>query len=249
MPRSMISTSGQRLDSVRIFCDFDGTISTRDIGYDLFDRYGEQEPWEPDLVSGRIGIRDYWRGVVRTLREPLTPELLDSYLRSIPIDPGFLDLLDLVRREGIPFTVLSDGLSIYVHRYLELHGLTGLHVVCNEAWTNDASELEVRFPYAVDGCDCPSAVCKRNVLLTASGPDDRIIYIGDGLSDFCPTECADVIFAKGNLAAHCNRNGLPHHSWKEMAEVVAALEKLLAKRRLRPRYQAALARKRAWESG
>lgn len=246
-----MSLSGNRVDSIRIFCDFDGTISTKDIGYDLFDRYGEQVPWHNDLVEGRINIRDYWRGVAGTLHTPLTNDLLDPYLLSIPLDPGIRDLLLLVRREGIPFTVLSDGMSIYIDRYLELHGvdIADLPIVCNRARLANDGTLEVEFPHAADGCDCPSAVCKRNILLTSSGPDDRIIYIGDGLSDFCPAECADIIFAKGTLAAYCNKNGLPHHSWKRLHEVHRELEKLLAKPRLRPRHQAVLARKRVWESG
>ncbi len=239
----------ERLHPVRIFCDFDGTISTQDIGYDLFDRYGEQSPWHDRLVEGSLGIRDYWRSVAATLKEPLSDELLDEYLRTIPIDPDFSSLLQLVRDEKVPFTILSDGLSIYVNRYLALHGFDDPDVICNDARTGENGELNIRFPYSADGCECPSAVCKRNVVLTRSKPDERIIYIGDGLSDFCPAETADVIFAKGNLAAYCNRNGLPHHSWKHLSEVVRELEKLLARRRIRPRHQAEMVRKRVWESG
>ena len=248
MPVMTTNIKGQ-LNPVRIFCDFDGTISTKDIGYDLFDRYGEQTPWHDDLVDERIGIREYWLGVVGTLTHILTDHLLDEYLRTIPIDNGFAELLQLVRDHNVPFTVLSDGLSIYLHRFLTLNGYDDLEIVCNEAWNDDEGKLQVRFSYAADGCECPSTVCKRNVVLTRSAPDERIIYIGDGSSDFCPAECADVIFAKGNLAAYCNKNGLPHHSWKHLAEVVKELEKILTRRRIRPRRQAELARKRVWESG
>lgn len=237
------------LPPVRIFCDFDGTISTTDIGYDFFDKFGSQEPLHGQLVARQIGIREYWRGIVQTLREPLTPELLDSYLHSIPIDPSAKTLFAFLKEHNVPVVILSDGLSVYVNRYLELHGIMDVPVICNSAQITDSGEIAVEFPYAADGCECPSAVCKRNVVLTSSHPDERIIYIGDGLSDFCPVECADVIFAKGNLAAHCNANGLPHHSWKGLYEVLRELRKLLAGTRIRPRRQAELARKRVWESG
>lgn len=234
---------------VRIFCDFDGTISTKDIGYDFFDRFGSQDPLHGDLVEKRIGIREYWRSVVKTLREPLTTDALDAYLETVPIDPSAVALFRYAEEEGIPITVLSDGLSVYVERYLALHGITGVPVICNSAHINEEGGLDVAFPYAADGCDCPSAVCKRNVVLTSSRPDERLIYIGDGLSDFCPVSCADVIFAKGSLAAHCNANGLPHHSWKGLFEVLRELKKLMAAPSIRPRRQAELARKRVWESG
>lgn len=244
-----MSDTTERLHPIRIFCDFDGTISTTDIGYDFFDTFGCQDPLHDDLVSGRISIYDYWRGIVRTLREPMTADRLDDYLRSIPIDPATSELLELVRSEEVPFVILSDGLSLYVHRFLELNGITGVPVICNDAVLTQDGSIDVSFPHAADGCECPSAVCKRNVVLTSSTPDERIIYIGDGLSDFCPVACADVIFAKGSLAAHCNANGLPHHSWKGLNEVVPELRKLLSRRRVRVRHQAQLARKRVWESG
>ena len=244
-----MGTEKERINPVRIFCDFDGTISTKDIGYDLFDCYGEQTPWHDDLIEERIGIREYWRGVAGTLSQTLSDTLLEEYLQTIPIDSGFARLVRLVEDQNVPLTILSDGLSIYIHPYLRLHGHNGLEVMCNDAWNDEEGNLQIRFSHSSDGCECPSAVCKRNVLLRTSHPDERIIYIGDGLSDFCPAGCADVIFAKGDLAAYCNRNGLPHHSWRHLSEVVRELEKILARRRIRPRHQAELARKRAWESG
>lgn len=232
-----------------IFCDFDGTISTRDIGYDLFARFGSQDPLHDRLLSGAIGIRDYWRAVVGTLREPPTPEMLDPYLLSIPPDVGLNGLLDLAERRGIPFTILSDGLSFYVERYLHLHGIRPLPLVCNDARLGDDGAVTVSFPHAVDGCGCMSAVCKRAVVLTRSAPEQKIIYIGDGVSDFCPAECADIIFAKGKLAAYCNANGLPHHSWTSLREVSHVIDRLIRDKKIRGRRQAELVRKRGWESG
>jgi 2,3-diketo-5-methylthio-1-phosphopentane phosphatase len=247
--QTMTSTTGERLTPVRVFCDFDGTISTLDIGYDLFDRFGTQSPGHDELLSGDLDIRDYWRWVVSTLDDPLTFEALDTYLDSIPMDPSFGELVQLLKEEEVPLTVLSDGLDIYVDRFLQRHGYNDIPVICNTAEVLEDGTLEVTFPYAADGCSCPSAVCKRNYLLTSSAPDERIVYIGDGLSDFCPSTCADYVFAKGSLAAHCNREGIPHHSWTTLSEVVPELRKMLSSKRLKGRRQAELARKRIWESG
>lgn len=250
-----------RIDPCRVFCDFDGTITTVDIGYDLFDRYGSQEPWHGDLIGRSITIERYWRGVASTLREPITDDLLERYFPTIPIDPGFDDLLRVVREHDVPFAVVSDGLDLYIERYLASHGhevnakfkiqkaKEGIGLYCNHAATNERGELEIAFPFAAEECRCPSAVCKRNVVITEAGPDERIIYIGDGLSDFCPAGCADVIFAKGELAAYCNENGLPHYPFRTLKEVAVELDKLLSRRRIRPRHQAELARKRAFEEG
>ncbi len=236
-----------RLYDLHIFCDFDGTIAGRDIGYDLFDRFGTQEPWHTQLLERSLGIREYWRRMASQLREPLGQQKLDAYLREIPIDPGFADLLDLVRREGIPFTVVSDGLDLYIRRYLELNGITGLDVYCNHAELDGRGGLSIGFPYAAEGCNCVCATCKRNVVLRLAHPESRIIYIGDGISDHCPAEHADIIFAKKSLAAHCNAQRLPHYPFKTLGDVARQLRLLLERRRIKPRHQAQLRRKAVWE--
>jgi 2,3-diketo-5-methylthio-1-phosphopentane phosphatase len=237
----------ERLYDIHIFCDFDGTISGLDIGYDLFDRFGAQEPWNTQLLEGKLDVREYWRIMAEQLREPLTDNLLDDYLRSIPLDPGFGELLELARSEGIPFTIVSDGFDLYIDRFLSLHGVADVEVYCNHAELTGSGRLEVSFPHAAEGCDCICATCKRNVLLWRAPPEERIIYIGDGVSDYCPAEHADIIFAKKSLAAYCNRQRLPHYPFKTLSDVARQLRLLLSRRRIRPRYQAQLRRRGVWE--
>jgi 2,3-diketo-5-methylthio-1-phosphopentane phosphatase len=245
----MASSIGQegRLYDLHIFCDFDGTISTIDIGWDLFDRFGRQEPWHTQLMAGELGIRDYWRAMARHLRKPLTPELLDNYLRSIPIDTGFGELLELAHVEGFPFTVVSDGLDLYIDHFLKLHGFDDVEVFCNSGTLAEDGVLSVCHPFAAEGCDCLTATCKRNVVLWRSSPESRIVYIGDGVSDYCPAEHADIIFAKKSLAAYCNRHRLPHYPFNTLSDVARQLRLLLLRRRIRPRHQAILKRRGAWE--
>lgn len=237
---------GRRYD-LDIFCDFDGTISPVDVGFGLFDRYGEQEPWNTMAEEGRIPIQEYWRAMIANLDRPLSEALVDGFLRELPFDPGIIGLLALVREEGIPFTVVSDGLDLYINRYFAIHGISDLKIFCNRAVRDNAGGTTISFPYAAEGCSCPSAVCKRNVVLSQSRPHARIVYIGDGITDYCPAEYADIIFAKGRLAAYCNANRLPHYPFSTMADVERQLRRLLERRRIGPRHQAALRRKSAWE--
>ncbi len=130
-----------------------------------------------------------------------------------------------------------------------MHGGEGIPLYSNHAELDDRGRMQLRFPHAAEGCNCLSVVCKRNVLLSSSHPDRRIVYIGDGVSDRCPVEYADIIFAKGSLAAWCNKGRLPHYPFGTLRDVTVQLRKLLARRRLKPRHQAVLSRKRAWEEG
>jgi 2,3-diketo-5-methylthio-1-phosphopentane phosphatase len=237
-----------RLFSLHIFCDFDGTISALDIGDDFFRTFSRQEPWHSRLLAGELSIRDYWRTVAEGIDRPLDETALDEYIGGIPIDPGAHELLELARIENIPFTVVSDGFDFYIRRFLAVHGIDGAEVFCNRSVLTDDGRLALGFPHAAEGCECMSAACKRNIVLRSVAPDARVVYIGDGRSDFCPAEHADVIFAKKHLAAYCNANRLPHYPFKTLADVARQLRLLLDRRRLRPRHQAQLRRKSAWEA-
>lgn len=257
-----------------LYLDFDGTISTVDIGYDLFARRGEIDSWLSGLMSGVIGIRDYWRGVVASF-DPPNPVELDEYLLSIPPDPGADRLVAFARANGLPILVVSDGLDYYVDRYLALHGLDverrcnlliewgeasdvlRSSVVGSNMFFSGGSDhvdaaarprLDVIFPDAAEGCTCLTAACKRNIVLTATPQESRIIYVGDGISDYCPAEHADVIFAKDRLAAYCNAHRLPHYTFRTLDDVTRQLGKILSRKRLRERHQAAMKRKRTWEA-
>lgn len=243
-----VHESGQP-NSLHIFCDFDGTIASVDIGVDLFRHFGEAEPWVTEADAGRLGIAEYWRAVATTLREPLTLEALDRYLLSVAPDPGFASLVAFASAADIPISVVSDGLDLYVGRYLALHGAGGIEYRCNHAELDGAGRIVVSFPHEAEGC-CRrfTIACKRNLVLAGAAPDERIVYIGDGLSDQCAAEHADIIFAKHSLAAFCNRQRLPHHPFRTLADVERQLRLLLSRRRIRPRHQAALLRKSAWEA-
>lgn len=246
---SGFGTEGIGGGAVSVFCDFDGTLTTTDIGFDLFDTFGKQEPLHSMLVSGELPVREYWRRIADTLREPMTRDVLDTYLLGILPDPGTGRLLELVRNVGVPFTLLSDGMSLYIERWLELHGFEAPTIFCNRAELDGEGRITVGFPWSSEECTCRSAVCKRNLVLDRTQPEGRIIYIGDGMSDFCPAELADIVFAKGALAAYCNENGLPHHSFRTLTEVLPILERHLKAKRIRSRKRAEDARKRAWREG
>jgi 2-hydroxy-3-keto-5-methylthiopentenyl-1-phosphate phosphatase len=237
------------LDRLHIFCDFDGTISTVDIGSNLFDRFGTRsEEDEARLMSGELTIREYWTKLASGLRAPFTHAMLDEYLREIPIDPGFGELVELCREEEIPLTIASDGMDLYIRRYLALHGAPQVDLWCNSAELDDEGRMTIGFPHASEGCTCFTAACKRNVVLLRADPEERIVYIGDGISDYCPAEHADIIFAKEQLAAYCNAHRLPHYPFKTLSDVARQLRTLIAKRRIRPRHQAALKRRKAFEA-
>jgi len=75
-----------------------------------------------------------------------------------------------------------------------------------------------------------------------------LVYIGDGYSDFCMVEYSDIIFAKSILSRYCNEKRIPHYNFKTFLEIINVLKKLLREKKIKPRRQAQLNRKKAIEN-
>jgi 2-hydroxy-3-keto-5-methylthiopentenyl-1-phosphate phosphatase len=54
-----------------------------------------------------------------------------------------------------------------------------------------------------------------------------VIYIGDGYTDLCPVQHADLVFATGRLAQECADRKRPFISFQTFFDIEHELEKLL----------------------
>lgn len=213
-----------------VICDFDGTISTKDIGDDFFDSFGQIQPHNIRFKDGEISIYEYWRTVAGTLPPDITQAEIEQYTEGVEIDPYFHAFLKLLRENGLQPLILSDGFENYIRPVLEREGLGHLELFSNrlELREDGAEGPRPVHPYSKDGCECKSAVCKRAVQCLLVPKGGIAVYIGDGLSDFCPAESSDIVFAKGKLAKWCNENSLPHYPFKSFYQVMRVFrDKLL----------------------
>ena len=56
----------------------------------------------------------------------------------------------------------------------------------------------------------------------------KIIFIGDGLSDVCALEVADIVFAKNRLAEHCEKNNINFIPYRTLNDVVLTMPEILS---------------------
>ncbi|MFP4527433.1 MAG: MtnX-like HAD-IB family phosphatase [Candidatus Kapaibacterium sp.] len=235
-------------DKLMVYVDFDGTITRKDIGDELFIRMGEFEPYNSMLKAREIDIKEYWRILFEKLRPEATPESIEQFALSCEIDPYFSKFAEFCREQGIPIAIVSDGFDSYIRPILEAHGLDWIDVYCNEMVFADGSRPRPHYPYASESCECFCASCKRNSVVTRTPPDRLIAFIGDGYSDYCAAEHADIVFAKRYLAAYCNEHRLPHYTFKTFFDVLKIFKSVLPRKKLKERHQAMLKRKKAFET-
>jgi len=88
-------------------------------------------------------------------------------------------------------------------------------------------------------------VSKRNVLINNTNDLDGevSVYIGDGVTDYCAVNYADIVFAKDKLASYCWKRNITYFEFKTFFDVMNKIEKLETKNRIKHRQEAKLKRR------
>lgn len=229
-----------------VFTDFDGTITLKDLGDEIFIRFGDFDKYHDLLVNGKIDIKTYWIELCKTFDERVSDEKIAELALRADIDPYFVDFVYYLESEEIPLFITSDGFKSYIKPILERENISNIKFYCNELKFDQKGVYPI-FPGATESCNCMAASCKRNRLLNNSEDDSIIVYIGDGYSDFCAAEHSDIIFAKKNLAAYCNEKRIPHYPYKNFFDVKRIMKSFIENNKLKNRNDAVMKRKRAFE--
>ncbi len=206
-----------------VFFDFDNTVTSSDILDNIISRFASGEEWqkyEDAWVEGKIGSRECLEKQLRELR--VTREALSEYLESIMFDPFFGKLLKLLRSTGIQFMIVSDSFSFVIKEILRHNGIRGVKVYANELKFKK-DEISPSFPLINPDC-LRCAHCKRQHVLEHK--DKTTVYVGDGLSDVCPAQYTDLVFAKAKLKEFFQGNKKPFMEFKDLKDVYGFFEDL-----------------------
>ncbi|KAI9274449.1 phosphatase phospho-type [Phascolomyces articulosus] len=122
---------------------------------------------------------------------------IEKVLQTIQMVPSAIELLKSLRANNTRVLILSDANTFFIDVILRNHGLHDLiaDIITNPAYTDDKGRLRVnRRILATDPQhNCPNTcgvnICKGQELdryTTTHGPFRRVMYVGDGMNDFCP---------------------------------------------------------------
>jgi len=199
-----------------VFIDFDGTIVPRDATDFLLERFA-LPAWrevEEEWRTGRIGSRECMTRQVALLR--VAPRRLEQAVAELAIAPGFAPFVRQCRRRGIGMTVVSDGFDIVIDQMLQTAGLM-LPFFANRLVAVGGERWRVTFPSARSDCRALAGNCK--CAFTEPYATFLKVVIGDGRSDHCIAQRADVVFAKAELLALCRGSSTPHFAFADFYEV------------------------------
>jgi 2,3-diketo-5-methylthio-1-phosphopentane phosphatase len=204
-------------------CDFDGTISVDDVTDALLERFA-RPGWreiEAEWEAGKIGSGECMKRQVALLDVSSTE--LDDFLSAVAIDPHFVNFVTAVRRLGLTLEIVSDGIDHAIRRILALHRLEWLPVRANHLVQLDERRWRLTSPNASVTCVSACGTCKCELLAHHTAASRKVLFIGDGRSDFCVADKADFVLAKSKLVDHCARHGIAHAAFRDFEDALALM--------------------------
>jgi len=220
---------GERPGSVQtstlMICDFDGTVSQTDIGYEILRKFSGDKWEDIDRAyrRGVIGSMDAYKRIASFIHMP--EEEVISYLEDVnSIDPHFAGIRRLCKERSIDLKIVSDGLDYYIRNILDRHGFSDIEFFSNRLVFLENSRIRIDFPGYNEKCGkCGN--CKKRILEKHRQDYCRIIYVGDGYSDICPSVLADLVFGKDILYTSCREKGTHCIYYRNLGEVKEILER------------------------
>ena len=208
-----------------IVVDFDGTITEQDLLDEIAETFGDPEVYR-ELDKGLDRRELTLHEVLRREFEPVTAPLDDVVvwvLAHARVRPGFRELVVLARERGWRLVVVSSGFRELIEPVLAREGLSGVELYSNSV-DPDPRGWRVRFLDETLCKTCEQA-CKRSTV-SALADGSEVVYVGDGYSDRCAAEDADLVFARRGLAAYLSGRGVPFEPFDDFFQIAGRIARL-----------------------
>jgi 2-hydroxy-3-keto-5-methylthiopentenyl-1-phosphate phosphatase len=210
-----------------ILCDFDGTISLKDVTNAIMDHFTGPD-WRatllPDYRAGQISHFQIMSGLYGNLKTPL-PELLEFSRQSTRLRSNFDQLVNFCREQNYHLAVVSGGVDFYIRQHLPpdipFYSYLGQYDEAEQLWRVSLPDWPLVDLTA--GQDFKVRVLEE--LRRKYPADTPAIFIGDGFNDGPVAQQADRVFAVrgSNLTKVLRGRGKPFTEFEDFAEIVNAL--------------------------
>ncbi|MFZ8801429.1 MAG: HAD-IB family phosphatase [Candidatus Calescibacterium sp.] len=215
----------KKYSSVVFFCDFDGTITKKDVSIAVLDKFTDGE-WRNSLrsvVGGNIGSKDVYKLVKDKIKGNLG-EMRKFAREFVEIEDGFLDFAEFLQRNSFDLQIVSDGFSFYISEILDKFNLKIKFFSSELLYDDVRKNFDFSFPNESDFCSL-CATCKLKII--RRNENYFRVFIGNGISDRCAVESAEIIFAKSRLKQICFIKGLDFFKFENFHDILHIVRKNL----------------------
>ncbi|HMA95065.1 MAG TPA: MtnX-like HAD-IB family phosphatase [Polyangiaceae bacterium] len=202
---------------VLVLCDFDGTITERDLTNVVWDEWLHYD-WRAQLVPeserGLITATEMMRRGYAEITQS-EAEIIELLRPKAKLRRGFVEFVRNCETLGWSFIVVSNGLRFYIEALLPVEVPVWAHEAHFDGqWYVDApSTLMLR-----EGEDFKTHVVH---MLRAQNSGSKVAYVGDGRLDFEPSKlCDEVYCVRGSaLEKRCDAESVAAHPFGDFDEL------------------------------
>ncbi|MGM0507943.1 MAG: MtnX-like HAD-IB family phosphatase [Fusobacteriota bacterium] len=196
--------------------DFDGTITKKDtLNYLAKKFYPDQyDEWSRKIMSGEIEITEWLKLFEKAFE--ISQEDYDEELKHLEIDEHFKEFT--VNKE---LKIVSGGFEYNINKILSQNNIYDIDVYANGLKFIDNNKIKIDMKHFNKDCK-KCGVCKTNILKKYDKAYNKIIYIGDGITDICVAEYSDIVYAKKGsyLEETLAKKGIKYKSFESFAELL-----------------------------
>jgi 2-aminoethylphosphonate-pyruvate transaminase len=190
---------------MEIFCDFDGTITTKDtLDFIIETYYGkiQQQIFERELLDGKIEHNKQLSEIFINMNHSLN-DVLNLIGGFDFVDNTFQNFYwDCIRR-NIRFYIISAGFKQVINHFLPYIGSDFIYA-------NDYDDLSNLKP-----------LDKLKIVNSLRTKGKKCVYIGDGASDLHMSGHTDILFVKKDsiLEMHCQNNDILYKTFSNFNDI------------------------------
>jgi 2-hydroxy-3-keto-5-methylthiopentenyl-1-phosphate phosphatase len=203
-------------------CDFDGTVTYKDVSFQLLDEFAgfEWREYLDQYREGKITVGEFSRETFRMVRA--TRKEMLAYLKNrVTIRRGFKPFAQFCVENGLRLVIVSNGLDFYVQEILKRLELDDVEHHAAKTVFNPQG-VEVRY-ISPEGEELDSDF-KLSYMEKFLNEGYRVIYVGDGNSDFVPAQRCDYIFATDSLLRRCQHRNLTCTPFNDFFDIIKVME-------------------------
>lgn len=212
------------LDNVIVLSDFDGTVTTFDTNVRLYEIYGDRETIDENrkkYYNQEIDLKTLSNKNFSSLG--ITKEIyLDYMLTEIKLQKGFKRFYNNLKEHKIPFVIVSGGFITGIEAFLEKHNLQEVtshahRLIFKDSQVKIEHYEDKHFPHRTNKKDYIDF--KLEILRNYKKIHDKVVFLGDGITDINVADKSDHLFAKDYLEEYCIENKIEYIKWEDFYDI------------------------------
>jgi 2-hydroxy-3-keto-5-methylthiopentenyl-1-phosphate phosphatase len=208
---------------VTVICDFDGTITTEDIGDIIIEKFASAtaKAFAMEYYAGTASSMDVDTAVYDSMKQS-KEELVQYTKENTVIRDGFFEFLDFCKLSTIEFIVISGGYDYYIQAVLG-QAASYITIKANSIifLEDGAKKIDpLRFNSTCGKCgNCKALYCEDYLK-----KGNMVVFIGDSVSDVCAVQKAHHRFARHRLKDILDEKQIVYDSYDTFFDIMKTLK-------------------------